>query len=85
MTARIAIDRAGRPVLRKEKGVWVYRSGKPAEASIPDLIEEQRSQRARQVYKEGGLKAAPGLSPAGKVSGVLPRTAPLDPAGSCSS
>jgi len=85
MVAKVAIDRARLPVLRKKRGVWVYRSGKPAEASIPDLLEEQRRQRTRQVYKEGGLKAAPGLSPAGKVSGVLPRTAPLDPAGSCSS
>ena len=37
------------PGLRKEKGVWVYRSGKPADASIPELLEEQRSQRTRQV------------------------------------
>ena len=64
MVAKVAIDRARLPVLRKKRGVWVYRSGKPAEASIPDLLEEQRRQRTRQVYKEGGLKAAPGLSPA---------------------
>jgi AbrB family looped-hinge helix DNA binding protein len=41
------------PGLRKESGVWVYRSGKPAGASIPDLIEEQRSQRTRHVSGEG--------------------------------
>jgi AbrB family looped-hinge helix DNA binding protein len=40
------------PGLRKERGVWVYRSGKPAEAPIPDLIEEQRSQRTRHVSGE---------------------------------
>jgi AbrB family looped-hinge helix DNA binding protein len=40
------------PGLRKERGVWVYRSGKPAEAPIPDLIEEQRSQRTRHVSSE---------------------------------
>ena len=38
-----------RPGLQKEHGVWVYRSGTPSNASIPDLIEKQRAQRAREV------------------------------------
>jgi AbrB family looped-hinge helix DNA binding protein len=38
-----------RPGLQKESGVWVYRSGKPVSDSIPDLIDEQRHQRTREL------------------------------------
>ena len=38
-----------RPGLVKERGVWVYRSGTPATDSIPDLIDEQRVQRTREL------------------------------------
>jgi len=36
--------RAAMPI-RKEEGVWVYRSGKPASSSIEALIEEGREER----------------------------------------
>ena len=39
-------DRAG---LQKEHGVWVYRSGRPANTSIPELIEQQRSRRVDEL------------------------------------
>jgi AbrB family looped-hinge helix DNA binding protein len=38
-----------RPGLQKERGIWVYRSGKPSNASIPDLIDETRRQRSREL------------------------------------
>jgi AbrB family looped-hinge helix DNA binding protein len=38
-----------RPGLQKERGIWVYRSGKPSNASIPDLIDETRSRRGREL------------------------------------
>jgi hypothetical protein len=38
-----------RPVLLKERGVWVYRSGKPTSASIPGLIARQRDRRGLTV------------------------------------
>jgi AbrB family looped-hinge helix DNA binding protein len=38
--------------LQKELGVWVYRSGEPADASIPDLIDRQREERGREVRGE---------------------------------
>jgi AbrB family looped-hinge helix DNA binding protein len=40
-----------RPGLQKEQGVWVYRSGQPASASIPDLIDQQRGQRTRDLLE----------------------------------
>ena len=39
-------DRAG---LQKERGVWVYRSGTPTDASIVELIEQQRKRRVEEV------------------------------------
>jgi AbrB family looped-hinge helix DNA binding protein len=33
--------------LEKEHGVWVYRLGKTANVSIPDLIDQERSRRTR--------------------------------------
>jgi AbrB family looped-hinge helix DNA binding protein len=38
-----------RPGLQKEQGIWVYRSGAPANISIPDLIDRQRDQRTREL------------------------------------
>jgi AbrB family looped-hinge helix DNA binding protein len=38
-----------RPGLQKEHGVWVYRSGDPSTASIPDLIDQQRNRRTGEV------------------------------------
>lgn len=38
-----------RPGLQKEQGVWVYRSGTPVSVSIPDLIEQQRDERTRDL------------------------------------
>ena len=40
------------PGLQKEQGVWVYRSGAQAGASIPDLIQEQRDRRTRESFGE---------------------------------
>ncbi len=37
------------PGLQKEQGVWVYCSGTPVSASIPDLIDQQRDQRIREL------------------------------------
>lgn len=39
-------DRAG---LQKERGVWVYRSGTPADASIVDLIDQRRRHRTEEL------------------------------------
>jgi AbrB family looped-hinge helix DNA binding protein len=38
-----------RPGLQREQGIWVYRSGSPVNASIPDLIDRQREQRIRDL------------------------------------
>ncbi len=35
--------------LVKERGVWVYRSGAPADFSIPDLIDRQRQSRTKEL------------------------------------
>jgi hypothetical protein len=35
--------------LCKERGIWVYRSGKPSKVSIPDLINKIRRQRNLEV------------------------------------
>ena len=35
-------------LLRKELGVWVYQ-GEPSDASLPDLIDEQRADRLRHL------------------------------------
>jgi AbrB family looped-hinge helix DNA binding protein len=35
--------------LQKERGVWVYRSGNPVNLSIPDLIDEERERRTREL------------------------------------
>jgi AbrB family looped-hinge helix DNA binding protein len=36
-----------RPGLQKEQGVWVFRSGKPVDISLPDLIDQERDRRTR--------------------------------------
>ena len=38
-----------RPGLQKEHGVWVCRSGKSANVSIPDLVDQQRDRRTREL------------------------------------
>jgi AbrB family looped-hinge helix DNA binding protein len=38
-----------RPGLQKERGVWVFRSGKPANVSIPNLIDQERDRRTRDL------------------------------------
>ena len=35
--------------LQKEHGVWVYRSGRPADASLPELINKDREDRIREL------------------------------------
>ena len=35
-------------LLKKEQGVWVFQ-GEPANASIPDLIDQQREKRLREL------------------------------------
>jgi AbrB family looped-hinge helix DNA binding protein len=40
-----------RPGLLKERGVWVYRSGTPSTASIPDLIARQRDRRTQDLIE----------------------------------
>jgi AbrB family looped-hinge helix DNA binding protein len=35
--------------LRKEFGVWVYRSGQPATKPAPDLVERAREERMLEV------------------------------------
>jgi AbrB family looped-hinge helix DNA binding protein len=37
------------PSLVKERGIWVLSTGEPTTASIPDLIDQQRDRRNRQV------------------------------------
>ena len=38
--------------LQKERGIWVYRTGRPADAStIETLISELREERARDVLR----------------------------------
>jgi AbrB family looped-hinge helix DNA binding protein len=41
-----------RPGLQKERGIWVYRSGKPSNASISDVIDEARRHRSRELTGE---------------------------------
>jgi AbrB family looped-hinge helix DNA binding protein len=41
-----------RPELQKEHGVWVYRSGKAANLSIPDLIDQDRGRRTRALLTD---------------------------------
>ena len=41
-----------RPGLLKERGVWVYRSGTPSSASIPDLIAQQRDRRTKDLIED---------------------------------
>jgi len=58
---RLVIDKAGRvspprPVraserIRKESGVWVYRSGNPATVSIRKLLENGREERHRSLVR----------------------------------
>jgi AbrB family looped-hinge helix DNA binding protein len=40
------------PGLQKERGVWVYRSGKTADVSIPDLINQERVRRTRGLLAD---------------------------------
>ena len=35
--------------IRKEDGVWVFRSGQPCNASIRDLIDEGREERHQSI------------------------------------
>ena len=35
--------------LQKEQGVWVYRSGQPGDASLPELINQDRELRIREL------------------------------------
>lgn len=35
--------------LHKEMGIWVYRSGKPADTSVLELIEADRDERSRET------------------------------------
>lgn len=37
-------------LLKQEKGVWVYQ-GQPTHASLPDLIDQERQQRMRQMLE----------------------------------
>jgi AbrB family looped-hinge helix DNA binding protein len=39
--------------LHKEMGIWVYRSGKPADQSVVDLIEAERDERFRETLGRG--------------------------------
>ena len=41
-----------RPGLQKEQGIWVYRSGMPVNTPTPDLIDQQREQRTRELLKD---------------------------------
>jgi AbrB family looped-hinge helix DNA binding protein len=38
-----------RPGLQKEHGVWVFRSGKSTDVSIPDLIDQERERRTKHL------------------------------------
>ena len=37
--------------LQKERGVWVFRSGTPTNASIPELLEAGRNRRTVELTK----------------------------------
>jgi AbrB family looped-hinge helix DNA binding protein len=41
-----------RPGLQKERGLWVFHSGKQSDVSIPDLIDDVREQRSRGLRGE---------------------------------
>ena len=38
-----------KPVLQKEKGVWVYRSGQRTDTSLTDLIDQERRRREAEL------------------------------------
>jgi AbrB family looped-hinge helix DNA binding protein len=38
-----------KPVLQREKGVWVYRSGERVTDSVQQLIDEDRARRAAEL------------------------------------
>ena len=38
-----------KPVLQREKGVWVYRSGERVTGSVQQLIDEDRARRAAEL------------------------------------
>jgi AbrB family looped-hinge helix DNA binding protein len=42
-----------RPGLQREQGIWVYRSGNPANISIPALIDRQRDNRSHRILAGG--------------------------------
>jgi len=37
-----------RPLIKKERGVWVYQGG-PARVPIPDVIDRERERRLREL------------------------------------
>ena len=39
------------PTLHQERGIWVYRSGRPADVSLPELIDEDRETRLRELLR----------------------------------
>jgi len=45
------------PILKKEKGVWVYR-GEPSRVSIPDLVDRKREERCRDLLRLADVKKA---------------------------
>jgi AbrB family looped-hinge helix DNA binding protein len=38
-----------KPVLQRENGVWVYRSGEPVTGSVQQFIDEDRVRRAAEL------------------------------------
>ena len=38
-----------KPVLHKEQGVWVYRSGEQATVPIQELVDQERARRGAEV------------------------------------
>jgi hypothetical protein len=38
--------------LQKEQGVWVIRSGRPTNTSIPSLIDRQRARRTDDLIRD---------------------------------
>lgn len=43
-----------RPELQKKQGIWTYRSGSPANAAIPDLIDSARKRRIEDLLGNKG-------------------------------
>ncbi len=47
----VLVPRRAQTALGKEDGIWVYRSGSAATASLRELIDEDRERRGRELLR----------------------------------